>query len=208
MAQDPNATDSDSKQADNGRVVILTGATGEIGGAIAKGILDWDNNIELHITARNEQKAKKLVESLNKSCKNLQNKNETGCSIEYHIVDLSSRTDINKFITNWPKNRNNTKLDVLINNAAIVPQNFQVSKDTNEELQFAVNIMSYIRLANGFHPHLSKSTHNNGARIVNVASQYTEQPEYINVNGKTQLNYTTANKYSMCAFLKLFIKFE
>lgn len=197
MAQDPNADDAKQAAAndDNSRVVILTGATGEIGGAIANSLLDYDNNVELHLIARNESKVKKLVESLKQSSNNLKNSAKTNCSVEYHIVDLSSKTDINKFSENWGKRKNN-KLDVLLNNAAIVPQNFQTSKDTGEELQFAVNIMSYIRMAHGLSKYLCKSTHNNGARIVNVASQYTEQPGFITVNGKKQMNYTTANKYN------------
>lgn len=68
MAQDPNADDAKQSQGakgtTTGRVIILTGATGEIGGAIANSLLDYDNNVELHLIARNESKVKKLVDSL------------------------------------------------------------------------------------------------------------------------------------------------
>ena len=139
--------------------VVLTGSTGVIGGAIAQGIVSRPNGItklfhlysavissctvhciafslftvSLHLLVRNENKAKDLID------KSLAKSMHKTSSVTVHKVDLSSKASMDSFIESF--NNEHTFLDVLINNAAIVPNKHMTSED-GHELQFAVNVMS------------------------------------------------------------------
>jgi len=152
------------------------------------------SNVNVHILTRkeSEQIAKKEIESLSKKMDYSLNN-----TINYHVVNLSSKKDISSFCEKW--NKENSRLDVLINNAALVPQTFGLSVD-DEELQFSVNIMSYVRLMQGLLPSLKNSQYINGPKIVNVASQYTQPVDMKNIQwSKDTYNSTSAYKQSKAA---------
>jgi len=182
-----------NKNKDKNRITLLTGATGAIGGAIMRQVLQY-SNVDLHIIVRqeSEKNAKTTVDTLLKKMDSSLNNN-----ITYHIVDLSSKKDISTFCEKW--NKDISRLDVLINNAAIVPQSFELSVD-KEELQFSVNIMSYFRLTEGLLPSLMNSQYINGAKVVNVASQYTQTVEMKNIQwSKNSYDSNSAYRQSKAA---------
>jgi len=152
------------------KTVLLTGATGVIGTSIARGVLQRGHS--LVFLARSKDKADKLVQSLKTATKS--NK------ISYHQVDLSSKSDMQRFVEDFKKAH--SKLDVLINNAAVST----ATRETNSaglELQFAVNIYSYYYLATHLHPLLKAAA---PSRIVNVASNYAGELDLTDLQFETR----------------------
>jgi len=87
-------------------------------------------------------------------------------SLELHIVDLSNRTSINKFLNEFISKY--TSLNLLINTALIIPPERIINnKYENLEMSFAVNILSYFRLMNGLRRCLS----NGEGKIINVSGK-------------------------------------
>lgn len=133
---------------------IVTGATGAIGSAIARNIL---NTGDYHVTmiARNEEKAKRVMASI---------KDETGMEdIDYLIADLSLEEDIKSLAGQWKG-----PLHVLVNNAATTPRK-RTENDEGIEMQFAVNVLGYLRMIVYFLEYLKEGA---PARVVNVASYW------------------------------------
>ncbi|ETO07914.1 hypothetical protein RFI_29476 [Reticulomyxa filosa] len=133
--------------------IIVTGGTGVIGGAICRNLC-----------------TESLLESLSKHC-------HKTSSLKSHLVDLSSKKDIDTFIKNFTSSYDS--LNVLVNNAAIVVDSGKIELNNDEEkleIMFAVNILSYYRLINGLVPLLGKVYTNDKedfGRVVNVASNYS-----------------------------------
>ena len=136
------------------KVVLLTGATGAIGSAIAEGIASQDD-YKLVILCRNERKAQGIIEKLKGKNKNT--------DLSYQLADLAEYSQIKKLRAKWQG-----PLHVLINNAAQTPHKRMESKE-GLELQFATNIMAYFWLTEEFTDLLKENT---PSRIVNVASYW------------------------------------
>ncbi len=136
------------------QVAFVTGATGAIGAAIAKGIAEQPN-YRVVLVARNEAKAKRTVKEISEATGNQ--------GIRYQLCDLSRRQEIYALAERWQG-----RLDVLVNNAAVTPRR---RKETPEgiELQFATNMLGYFWMIRAFKEHLKRSA---PARVVNVASYW------------------------------------
>lgn len=135
------------------KVIIITGGTSGIGKATALGISKI--GYEIVIVARNKIKAEVVKEEII---------NKTGNSkIEIIIGDLSSIRDCDRII-NQIKSKYD-KIDVLINNAAILPRKRTITKD-GREMQFAVNYLAPFYLTNKLIPLLEKSDE---GRVVNLS---------------------------------------
>jgi len=154
----------DSKM--EGRVVVLTGATGKIGKEIAMGIAEKGGSLIL--ATRNVESGKAVAKEIMARTKNT--------NVQVEQVDLASARSIANFAARVSA-RPNARLDVLINNAAIVPRKREKSVD-GLELQFATNVLSYFLLTALFQPllkhtsELSRKAGTGPTRIVNVASMY------------------------------------
>jgi len=116
-------------------------------------------------------------------------------------VDLSSPSSIRSFVHRFAK-RDNTRLDVLVNNAAIVPHSKTVTKE-GLELQFATNVLSYFMLAVLLRPILRQTAEaslklgSGPSRIVNVASQYAGGLDLTDLHfQRRKYNANTAYKQS------------
>lgn len=141
-------------EAKRNSVALVTGATGAIGSAIAKGIAE-KSNYEVVLLARNESKAKKTVKTIIQ---------ETGNQdVRYILCNLSRRKEIYALAERWQG-----PLDVLVNNAAVTPRK---RRETPEgiELQFATNVLGYFWMIRAFKEYLKRSA---PARVVNVASYW------------------------------------
>ncbi len=136
------------------RTVLVTGATGAIGKAIAKQVANIPGH-RVILVARDEKKAITVAEELQKTT--------STSEISYKLADISCGGDIHKIAKSWKG-----ALHVLINNAAETPRKREQT-DEGIERQFATNVLGYFRLIQALTPILSASS---PSRIVNVASYW------------------------------------
>jgi len=136
-------------------IAIVTGATGAIGEAIARGLAEQPNT-DVTIVARNQAKAEKTVKRLRQDSGNPH--------VDYILADLGRRAEIYALAESW----NKKPLHVLVNNAATSPRQRQETPE-GIEVQFAVNVLSYVWMTEAFKDVLAESA---PARIVNVASYW------------------------------------
>jgi len=138
----------------NKRVVIVTGAYGEIGKAIAESIAK-NHLYEVVLVGRNE---KRLVDAVTEIQSNTLNK-----LTRYEVVDLSRKSSVEKLAAEWKG-----PLHVLVNNAGTTPRQ-RMETPEGIEMQFATNVLGYLWMIS----HMNKFMHNvDDARIVNVASYW------------------------------------
>lgn len=135
-------------------VVLVTGATGVIGKAIARKIAQAPDH-EVALLARDEGRAKESVKELRRQTGNEQ--------IRYVLADLSRRQSIQTLVANWEG-----PLHVLVNDAGVTPRRREETPE-GIELTFATNVLGYLWMTEAFRPYLERSA---PARVVNVASYW------------------------------------
>jgi retinol dehydrogenase 12 len=145
---------NDQRSDVTGRVVLVTGATGAIGRAIAQGLAkrhDWT----VVLVGRDQQRTREVTEAISQTTFNP--------NLRYELADLARPDDIRRLAGRWQG-----PLHVLINNAAATPRQ---SQETPEgiELQWATNVLAYLWLVQALRPVLRRSA---PARVINVASYY------------------------------------
>ena len=172
------------------KTVLITGATGAIGGGIARLIAEMPGYNPV-ILARERTRAESTVKEL---------ENLTGnTGIRYVIADLSRREEIRQLAARW-----DGPLHILINNAGATPRSRQETPE-GIEMQWATNVLGYFWMIRFFAPHLAK---NAPARIVNVASYWAgdmdlTDPEF----RKRDYNNDTAYRQSKQANRMLTVAF-
>ena len=149
-----NAKTRLTKQGHNPTVVLITGATGAIGQAIARQ-LAADPTWEVVLAARNEKKAQQTLKEIVAATGNRR--------ARYELVDVSRRASIQALVNRW-----RGPLHVLINNAAVAPRHRQETPE-GIEMQFASNVLGYFWMTHLFSDVLKASA---PARVVNVASYW------------------------------------
>jgi NAD(P)-dependent dehydrogenase (short-subunit alcohol dehydrogenase family) len=143
------------KHADrHARVALVTGATGAIGGAIARRLAATPG-FRVVLVARDPRKAAAVVEALRRDTGNP--------AIDWVRADLSLKADIQALTRHWQG-----PLHVLVNNAAETPHERQVTSE-GVERQFATNVLGYFRMIEALTPVLQAAA---PARVVNVASYW------------------------------------
>ena len=133
-------------------VVIVSGATGAIGKAIARQIAA-EVGYTVVLLGRDEQKTQEAVQEIRRASGN--------DNVWYELADVSRKSSIHSLAERWPGG-----LDVLINNAAIVPRRRQETAE-GIELQFASNVLGYVWMTQAFSEQLKQCA---PSRVVNVAS--------------------------------------
>ena len=109
--------------------IIITGITSGIGTEIAIDLAKRGHKINL--VARSEESGNKIKDLITKKTGNN--------DIHVYKCDLSLQKEIHEFVTNFKKQNNG--LDILINNAAIIPNKKIITNEGNE-MQFAVNYIA------------------------------------------------------------------
>ena len=144
----------DKSGNDSQRVAFVTGASGAIGKAIARGIAEAPG-YKVVLLCRNEAKARQACQEIVRA---------TGNSmVRYEVVDVSRWSSIQGLATRWQG-----PLHVLVNNAAVTPRRREETPE-GIELQFATNVLGYFWMIQAFTDHLKRSA---PARVVNVASHW------------------------------------
>lgn len=136
------------------QVVMVTGATGAIGKAIARQIAAEDG-YEVILAVRNEAKARQAVAEIKQTTGNE--------AVGYELVDLARCSSIQALGERW-----RGPLHVLVNNAGTTPRSRQETPE-GIELQFATNVLGYFWMIQAFTEILKQSA---PARVVNVASYW------------------------------------
>jgi NAD(P)-dependent dehydrogenase (short-subunit alcohol dehydrogenase family) len=137
------------------KVVMVTGASAGIGKATAKQLADIGTNVVMVV--RNQSKGEQARQEILSKI--------PSANLTLLLADLSSQADIHRLAKDFKQRFN--QLDVLINNAAIIPKERTLTKD-GLETQFAVNHLAPFLLTNLLLNTL-KATPN--SRIVTVASE-------------------------------------
>lgn len=138
----------------NQTVVLITGATGVIGNAIARELATTPD-YTIVLVARDEQRASKAVDVIRRGSGNDE--------VRYVLADVSRRRSIQALADAWEG-----PLHVLVNDAGVAPRKRETTRE-GIELTFATNVLGYLWMTEAFAPHLER---NAPARIVNVASYW------------------------------------
>ena len=143
-----------ASEKERARVALVTGATGAIGEAIARGIAQKPG-FEVVLLARDREKAERAVAGIKRATGNE--------DVRYLLADLSRKGEIEALAEAWEG-----PLDVLVNNAGATPRRREETPEGIER-QFATNVLGYFWMTRAFAPILKESA---PARVVNVASYY------------------------------------
>jgi NAD(P)-dependent dehydrogenase (short-subunit alcohol dehydrogenase family) len=156
------------------KIAFVTGATEGIGKATAIGLAKKGYKVIVH--GRNATKTKNTVEEI----KQLTGTND----VDYLLADLSSLTEVKALPEAYKAKYN--RLDVLINNAAAMFAEKQVSKE-GHEMMFAVNYLALVTLTHNLLD-IIKTTPS--SRIVNLSSvaYKTAKPNFDDVNCESSYN--------------------
>ena len=166
-----------SKHSMEGKVVIITGASSGIGKESAIDLVKHGARVIL--ACRNEKKTKKAMESLNEQEKKL---------IHYIHLDLSDFNSIIEFVETVKKGY--IKIDILINNAGLFPQNYALTKD-NMEYYLQANFVGHVLLTFLLFNMFDK----NDSRIINLSSiAYTATDFKNDINIKEMYDLTKTEK--------------
>ncbi len=176
--------------ANEPRVFLVTGATGAIGGAIARQLAETATH-RVVLVARNQAKAESTVADIRQTTGNR--------AVDYEVADLSRKTEIEALAARWQG-----PLHVLVNNAGITPRRREETPE-GIEMQWATNVLGYFWLTQAFTPGLAQSA---PARVVNVASYWAgdlqlDDPEFKRrrySNGTAYRQSKQANRMLTVAF--------
>ena len=135
-------------------VILITGATGAIGKAIARQLAESEAH-EVVLACRHEEKARQAVAEIQRATGN--------SNVRYELVDVSRCSPIQALVERW-----HGPLHILINNAAASPRQRQETPE-GIELQFATNVLGYFWMMTLFGEQLKASA---PARVINVASYW------------------------------------
>lgn len=135
------------------RVVLVTGATGAIGEAIARQLALGGDEVVLAV--RDRQRGERTAEAIRREAPH--------ATVRVEVVDLRSGASIAALAERWEG-----PLHVLINNAAECPRAREVTAE-GIEVQLATNVLGYYRMIRAFQKVLAASR---PARVVNVASYW------------------------------------
>jgi NAD(P)-dependent dehydrogenase (short-subunit alcohol dehydrogenase family) len=164
----------------DGRLALVTGATGGLGKAIAAGLAR--EGAAIVVVGRSIARAEETMAGIRSQVPDAR--------LEPLACDLSDQASIRQAAADFLSRHE--RLDVLVNAAGVFRKERHVTPD-GLELTFATNVMAYFLLTNLLLDALKRGgagTDGGAARIVNVASKY----------GKTKLNFddlqTSNGKYS------------
>ena len=138
-----------------GQVVIITGSNTGIGKETARELCRQGANVVL--ACRSEEKANNVIEEFKKENPKIK--------VEFIELDLSDLESIRSFVTEFDKRH--SRLDILINNAAVITSDRKETKD-GFELQFGTNHIGPFYLTTLLLDLLKSS---GDSRIINVSSE-------------------------------------
>lgn len=162
------------------KTAVVTGANSGIG-KITTLELARRNYIVVMI-CRNREKARMAKQEI---------EDETGNpNLQIELCDLSLMTNIME--TSKRIKETHSNIDLLVNNAGLLPQSERQTTEEGLELTFAVNHLAYFLLSRELLPALSRTE---SARIINVASEAHKSGEFEPVNIQLENKYSAMKAY-------------
>ncbi len=156
----------------NGKVILISGASSGMGEALAKQLAK--QGAKLILAARREEKLKKLTEEIRK---------ENG-EAHYIVTDVSVHSDVENMVKFSVETYG--KIDVLVNNAAIMPSSFLYKNNYREwDSLIDINIKGVLYAVGEILPHMRN---NKKGHIINVSSvaAHTDINPYCTVYAMTK----------------------
>ena len=174
-----------------GRTVVVAGGTRGIGKEIARGVAQVDASLVL--LGRDPERGNAAAAEL---------REEAGGEVTFVAVDLSSLDDVRRAAEDLTSRFD--RIDVLVNNAAVVRAERRTTIDGNEET-LAVGHLGPFLLTELLLPTLRDSA---PARIVNVSSGVVKQAELELDDVQSERAYTPLDAYARAKLLNLVWTFE
>jgi NAD(P)-dependent dehydrogenase (short-subunit alcohol dehydrogenase family) len=140
----------------NGKLALITGATGGIGKAIAAALARQGATVAI-VGRSNARVAAARSDIL---------AHDPGAKLEAVVCDLSSQASIREAVAGYLQRHE--RLDILVNAAGVFRKAREVTAD-GLEMTFATNVMSYFLLSELLLPALRRAA---PSRIVNIGSAY------------------------------------
>mmetsp|Transcript_7300 Transcript_7300/g.18760 ORF Transcript_7300/g.18760 Transcript_7300/m.18760 type:complete len:352 (-) Transcript_7300:788-1843(-) len=144
-----------------GKTAIVTGANSGIGRATACELAC--RGASVHMLCRSEKRGTTALDSIKRRAAALAEDGAAG-QVQLHIVDLSEPDQIRSFASDF--RRANTRLDILVNNAAVMPNELK-HNSKGMEVALATNLVGFYGLTTELKDLLKASS---DARVVNVVS--------------------------------------
>ncbi len=174
------------------QTILITGATGAIGKAIARQLAEHEE-FEVVLACRDAERAERAVAEIQRTTRRR--------NVRYELVDVSRQASIQALVNRW-----RGPLHVLINNAAASPRQRQVTPE-GIEMQFATNVLGYFWMTHLFSEQLKASA---PARVINVASYWAGDLDLADLefkrrrysNGAAYRQSKQANRMLTVAFAK------
>lgn len=168
----------------NGRVSLVSGATGGLGKAIATALAREGGTVV--VLGRSEARAGDSIRDIQAEVPN--------AALEPLACDLSSQASIRSAVDEFHSRHQD--LNVLVNAAGVFCKERQVTPD-GLEVTFATNVMGYFLLTNLLVDWLKRGASADDAwtsRVVNIASKYSGGPSVTTMDFDDL--QTTKRKYS------------
>jgi NAD(P)-dependent dehydrogenase (short-subunit alcohol dehydrogenase family) len=176
----------------NGKICLITGATGGIGKETALGLAQQGATVV--IVGRDEAKTTAVVEEIKRASNNP--------GIHYLIGDLSSQQDVRAVARQFKERF--ARLDVLVNNAGGVFSGRRTTVD-GIEYTFALNHLAYFLLTNELIDLLKQSA---PSRIINLSSeaQRGARLDWNNLQGEK--HYSSFGQYCFTKLTNIMFTYE
>lgn len=176
----------------DGKICLITGGNAGIGLATAIGLAELGAHVV--IVSRNRERGETAVTQIKQAANNK--------SAALLTADLASQAQIRQLARQFQQQYD--RLDVLINNAGILPRTRQLSPD-GCELQFAVNHLAYFLLTNLLLDRLKASA---PARIVNVSSMVHDWASLDFTDLQNERSYNATGVYGQTKLMNVLFTYE
>jgi NAD(P)-dependent dehydrogenase (short-subunit alcohol dehydrogenase family) len=175
-----------------GKICLITGGNAGIGLATAVGLARL--KAQVVIVSRDRKRGETAVRQIKQAA--------SSTAVDCLVADLSSLAQIRQLAAEFKQQY--IRLDVLINNAGIVPRTRQVSED-GFEMQFAVNHLAIFLLTNLLLDLLKASA---PARIVTVASMVHDWARLNFDDMQNERGYNPTGVYGQTKLMNVLFTYE
>ncbi len=182
-----------SRENSDPSTAVVTGANSGIGFEISKTL--FERGFEVWMLCRNRQRAKEAAESIASGTEPER--------LRLLIADLGIQSEVRRAAETFRTQRN--RLDLLVNNAGIIPGSQREETAEGIEKTLAVNHLApFLLTSELFEPLKSAGS----ARVVNVASEAHRAGEFDPGNLQLKTGYNSTRAYANTKMFNIMFSFE